>query len=1191
MHLSGPQMARQRLIGDGTGEADNGSVITGFVFQWRVSGESGWSAEIETTFATYNLSGLTAGLQYEARVFSVNAQGRSVASQVGSFTTRAEAPGGGPTLALRATPGNAAVALNWLEPSSGGSAITSYQVEWRTSTQAYASSRRMTFTTTNGTISNLTNDTNYFFRVRAVNAVGGGAYSNEVSATPVEPEPDATVPAVAVAPAARGGNAEVTWTAVPPNDGGAQITAYQWRFRGITSPASSWTEVSTGTSTTLRRTGLVNGRQYEAQVRATNSEGQQSTWSPSGRATPQADVPGRPAAPSLRSSGSNLRITWTAPSNGGSAITGYDVQLDDNSSFASPTTLTSSTTSLTATSGISASGVTYVRVRADNVRGSGPWSPAAQTAIPSVAAAPNGSSGGSGIAIWSAADPNDNGARINRYFWRYRRVSTSTWTETQTTTSTLRVSGLQNTAYEAQVRMGNSVGTQTTWSPSGQATPVATVPGRVSTPTLRSSGSGLAVSWSAPSTGGSAILDYRLEWDDNIGFSSPQSVTVTGTSRTLTSNLALTGSTYVRVRARNQRGSGDYSNIAFTTVPEQADAPAGQSGGNGIAVWTVTPPNDGAARIDRYFWRYRRVGTSDWVLRETTGLTLTISGLQNSAHEAQVRARNSVGTQTTWSPSGRATPMASVPGRISSISLTNTQSSIQGRWGAPEDGGSTITGYTVQYSTNSDLSSPTTVNTTSRIVTVLNLTTGTRYYFRVRATNAVGSGEYSPIANIVRQPPANVPGQVPAAPQGNVVSDCINWTWRTPSDGGSQITSFDIQWRIRGRSWSGNIVSRTTASWLQRGLTPGTTYEARVRAVNAIGDGPWSDVGSAVPLNAQRSFSTAGSSTYNFEWDTNRATVAITGGEGGDGSEGQDGGDGGSSSVRYGTTTQTATGGDGGDAIPAAGSEARSEGFALNLANDNPTGIAVTSNRIYVLDNTDDRVYVYNLSGTRQMSEEFDLGFSNAGIFGISVTSNRFYIVTGSGDRVYVYNLSGTRQMSEEFDLASPNAQPRGISVTSTRVYVVDEQDDRVYVYNLSGTRQMSEEFDLGIASIATGIAVASNRIYVVDTNSDSVFVYNLSGTRQRSEEFDLGSGNEAPRGIAVTSNRIYVVDIDDNQVYVYYLGTPAATAANRGEAGQTRSVTLTGLAQNTAMSITVGAGGTGMPAGDAGSVVLTPIF
>jgi len=84
---------------------------------------------------------------------------------------------------LSATAGTASVTLSWSVPSNGGSPITGYDIYRGTS------SGGETLLATVGTMTSyvdaaVTSGTADYYEVSAVNAVGEGPRSNEVSATP-----------------------------------------------------------------------------------------------------------------------------------------------------------------------------------------------------------------------------------------------------------------------------------------------------------------------------------------------------------------------------------------------------------------------------------------------------------------------------------------------------------------------------------------------------------------------------------------------------------------------------------------------------------------------------------------------------------------------------------------------------------------------------------------------------------------------------------------------------------------------------------------------------------------------------------------------------------------------------------------------------------------------------------------------
>ncbi len=110
-----------------------------------------------------------------------------------------------PPVNLAVSIGDRSADLSWSQPTSnGGSVITDYVVEYQlTGGGVWAIFPDAVSSDTTLTVSSLTNDTSYDFRVSAVNAVGQGDPSTEVTATPGSPAQvlilsmtDSTVPSV-----------------------------------------------------------------------------------------------------------------------------------------------------------------------------------------------------------------------------------------------------------------------------------------------------------------------------------------------------------------------------------------------------------------------------------------------------------------------------------------------------------------------------------------------------------------------------------------------------------------------------------------------------------------------------------------------------------------------------------------------------------------------------------------------------------------------------------------------------------------------------------------------------------------------------------------------------------------------------------------------------------------------------------
>ncbi len=182
------------------------------------------------------------------------------------------------------------------------------------------------------TIGELTNGIVYEVQMRAVNAQGGGPWSESAALAP------AHVPGAPAPPALEAKNTALTvaWKA-PPDIGGSDITAYDLRYRESRDAGNAeWTEIEwakiiegitpapsiTDTRYTIG-SGLTNGLMYEVQARAINGEGT-GPWSESAALAP-ATVPSAPVV-TLEANDRELVATWTVTDDGGNAISAYNLR-------------------------------------------------------------------------------------------------------------------------------------------------------------------------------------------------------------------------------------------------------------------------------------------------------------------------------------------------------------------------------------------------------------------------------------------------------------------------------------------------------------------------------------------------------------------------------------------------------------------------------------------------------------------------------------------------------------------------------------------------------------------------------------------------------------------------------------------------------------------------------------------------
>jgi RHS repeat-associated protein len=341
----------------------------------------------------------------------------------------------------------------------------------------------------------------------------------------------------------------------------------------------------------------------------------------------------------------------------------------------------------------------------------------------------------------------------------------------------------------------------------------------------------------------------NLTWTDNsnneIGFRIERSLTlgsgynevhVTGANESTWSNTGLSaGTTYhYRIRATNHVGNSNYSttSTAITTAP----VPVAPSGLAAVAAsstsvtlnWVDDSTNETGFEIERssnggstYVWIHTTA--SNAVSYTNTGLTA------GSTYYYRIRATNAGGASAY---SNVATVGLVVPVVPSGISATTASASqINLTW---IDASSNETGFRIERSLNSG-SGYSEVHVTGANVTSwsnTSLQAETRYYYRIRATNAVGNSGYTPSTDAstnVAAPLAPSHFDVAAASATSVI---LIWL-----DNSENESNFKIE---RASFLAGPYTQigllPANSSWLRdEGLTPETTYYYRVGAVNSAG--------------------------------------------------------------------------------------------------------------------------------------------------------------------------------------------------------------------------------------------------------------------------------------------------------------------------------------------------------------------
>ena len=265
---------------------------------------------------------------------------------------------------LTASGASGVVHLSWSAPSNGGAAISNYKI------YRGATSGNETLLTTLGNVTSfddttVSNGTTYYYKVSAVNSVNEGPLSNETSATPPSP----TAPgAPSLTASGASGVVHLSWSA--PSNGGAAISNYKI-YRGATS-GNETLLTTLGNVTSFDDTTVSNGTTYYYKVSAVNSVNE-GPLSNEASATPPS--PTAPGAPSLTASGASgvVHLSWSAPSNGGAAISNYKIYRGATSGSETLLTTLGNVTSFDDTT-VSNGTTYYYKVSAVNSVNEGPLS-------------------------------------------------------------------------------------------------------------------------------------------------------------------------------------------------------------------------------------------------------------------------------------------------------------------------------------------------------------------------------------------------------------------------------------------------------------------------------------------------------------------------------------------------------------------------------------------------------------------------------------------------------------------------------------------------------------------------------------------------------------------------------------------------------------------------------------------------
>lgn len=472
-----------------------------------------------------------------------------------------------------------------------------------------------------------------------------------------------------------------------------------------------------------------------------------STGSNSGSLTEictNCTTPSTPTALSATSAAASAVLTWTAPADGGAAITGYTVTASPGGATCTATTTTCTVTGLT-------NGTAYsFTVTATNSLGtSSPSSSASTTPYGTPDVVGNLQQGGRDgrVELTWEAPTNTGGKPITSYSVWYSISPQTNYTKVTTNDLAYTINGLTNgTTYRILVFANNELGVGTASLVYGKPIQPPTAPLNLAA----TAGEGqVTLTWSAPSSiGGSSLRPYTItQTPGGTTYTAavmPRSYTVTGLTN---------GTSYsFTIHANNIGGASPESNSASatpvrtSTAPSAPQSPIAAAGSRSATVSWTAPSSDGGSAIASYY--VTSSPGSKHCTATAPATSCVVAGLTaGTNYTFSITATNTAGTSVASSATS-SVKVLDDPSAPRNVTLTRAQFGLtKGRfvvsWTAPaSDGGASIASYTVTLTPGNytcTVNAPTTSCTMSGDG-VNGLSYETQYTASVTANNGVADG-------------------------------------------------------------------------------------------------------------------------------------------------------------------------------------------------------------------------------------------------------------------------------------------------------------------------------------------------------------------------------------------------------------------------------------------------------------------
>jgi len=815
---------------------DNGYAISGYKIEKSLDGTNFTVLVASNPDLDYTDTSLNTNQLYYYQVSAINVFATGDVSAVSSAPPLPTPPA---TLSLSVI-NNVQIDLTWSNPT--GAEETGFKIERSTDNSNWSTivadtgSTALTYSNTG-----LTALTDYYYRVSTLNASGessvGSVETAKTFGTTVAPT---NLDALSLT----GAQIKLDWEE-PTVTNGSAVSGYKIE-RSTDGTNYSVLVADTGNlNETYTDTGIA-GTTYYYRVSALNAFGASPPSNvDSALAT---DVPAQTTNfTATAQAGNEIDLAWTAPSNGGSAITGYHIERSlDNTNWSDLVADTGNQLIAYTDINLTTNQTYYYRVSAINLVGTGSSSivdsdlagdvPNQITVITATAQA-----GSEIVVAWTA--PTDNAYAITVYTIERSTDNTNWITDGTSATASFTSQSLTNgTTYYYKVTatnaLGNSLVSATVNDKAGDSPSQVTGFTGAALDDTR-----IKLDWTTPADNSYSLSGYKIEqsldntnWSTIVANTNSSAVTYTVTGLTTVTDY------YYRVSAINALGEGATATVVSVTtmgVPDAITTLAGTAAVNSIntqrsdITLTWTAPTANGTPITAYNVQVSIDGTT-WLNlpNVTTTSTIHSNTINDTDFSYRVYSINAIGTSLV-SNTGVVWSLPNVPTGLD-VSPYWQQTSVT--WTVVD----AVYTYDLEHSTDGNTWSTEADPATTQYDDT-GLVNDTIHYYRIAATNPSGTSAFTTSVNATTFHLPTPPQNLTVTPTASNLLEA-NLDWDAPADdGGTPLLNYIVEKSVDQINWV-PLVSNcppatdcTLSYYVDGVLSTQNTYYWRVIAENSFG--------------------------------------------------------------------------------------------------------------------------------------------------------------------------------------------------------------------------------------------------------------------------------------------------------------------------------------------------------------------